>query len=91
GFHDLKFKAAISNAEPLYDYQRELIGKMLNCQVVDTYGCTEWCFQAFECSEGRLHISPDVGIFEVVDSKGKPVPEGEIGEVGGRWGNEFWS
>lgn len=81
GFYDLTFNVTISNAEPLYDYQRELIENMFNCRVVDTYGCTEWCFQAYECLEKKLHVSPDVGLFEVVDSDGKSVHDGEVGEV----------
>ncbi len=81
GVNDLKFSVAISNAEPLMTYQHELVSKMFNCRVVDTYGCTEWCIQAGECSERKLHISPDVGYIELTDSNGKPVPEGEIGEI----------
>lgn len=80
-FDGLTFKVAISNAEPLYNHQRKMIEKVFKCRTVDTYGCTEWCFQASECSEGKMHISPDVGLFETVDSEGVSVPYGEIGEV----------
>jgi len=81
GIDDIKFKVAISNAEPLYPYQRKKISSSFNCRVVDTYGCTEWCFQGSECSGNRLHLSPDVGFFEVLDASNNPVPEGEIGEL----------
>ena len=81
GYLNIKFKVAISNAEPLLNYQREKIEKVFNCHVVDTYGCAEWCVQLSECQERKLHISPDVGILEIVDSNGLPVEDGSIGQV----------
>ncbi len=80
-FNNLRFKVAISNAEPLYDHQRILIEKVFRCKVVDTYGCTEFCFQASECAEGKMHVSPDVGLFEVVSSDLSPAGKGEVGNV----------
>lgn len=79
--HGLHFKVALSNAEPLYYYQRALIEDVFNCKVVNTYGCTEWCFQGSECVEKRLHISPDVSFLEVVDEHGNPAKDGEVGDV----------
>jgi phenylacetate-CoA ligase len=81
GVSDLTFKIAISNAEPLYNYQKRQIEKMFHCRVIDTYGSTEWCFQGSECSGKKLHVSPDVGLFEIVDPSGKSLPEGQAGEV----------
>jgi len=34
-----------------------------------------------ECEHGSLHISPDLGIIEILDAKGNPVKPGEVGEV----------
>ncbi len=36
---------------------------------------------AAECRQGALHLSPDVGIVEVVDQNNRPVPAGETGEL----------
>ena len=34
-----------------------------------------------ECEHGRLHISPDVGIVEILNENGEPCSRGETGEV----------
>ena len=34
-------KAVITNAEPLYKYQEEVISEAFKCQVVETYGQAE--------------------------------------------------
>ena len=78
---DISFKVLISNAEPLYDYQRELIQDVFQCPVKATYGCTEWCCQGSECLHGRMHISPDVGVFELLNDRGSPCRAGESGDV----------
>ena len=36
---------------------------------------------ATECEHGRLHVSPDFGIVEIVDDDGRPVPPGRPGKV----------
>ncbi len=66
---NLKFpilKVAISNAEPLFDYQTEMITKMFNCRVVNTYGMSE--LVAAGCSspesDGLMELWPEVGIVE---------------------------
>ena len=36
---------------------------------------------AMECQEGRMHIVPEVGIWEIVGEDGTPCPPGEVGEI----------
>ena len=72
----------ISNAEPLYAHQRELIARVFACPVRDTYGLSEKVCAASECEAGKLHLWPEVGIYEVLqDGEDKPVEAGETGRL----------
>lgn len=64
---DLKMRVAITNAEPLFDYQRRVIAEAFQCPVRETYGMSEIAATASECHEARLHLWPEVGRVEVVD------------------------
>jgi len=33
-----------------------------------------------ECEEEQLHLCPDVGVWEVIDQDGAPIPAGQLGE-----------
>lgn len=58
-------KAVLSNAEPLYDFRREIISRAFKCPVIDTYGQAEFVCAASECTEGHLHLWPEVGVQEL--------------------------
>lgn len=74
--------AVISNAEPLYDHQRETIRTAFGCPVYDSYGMSEMVCGASECHHGQLHLWPDAGIHEVLamDSD-EPVQPGQTGRL----------
>ena len=73
---------AVSNAEPLYDYQRQAIVTGLGCRVQDTYGMGEMACAASECTHGRLHLWPEVGFVEVLDrDEPQPLPRGQVGRL----------
>ena len=68
GGHELPTPAVVlTNAEPLLDHQREVIGAAFGCPVRDTYGLAELVAGAAECEEGTLHLWPEVGEVECVD------------------------
>lgn len=71
-------------AEPLQDFQRELIEEVFQCYIWDYYGLTERVASAseFECKNG-LHENWENSFLEIVDSSGNQVPEGEYGELVG--------
>jgi len=75
------FKACFTTAETLVDYQRELIQKAFCCKTYSQYGCGELVVFAAECPRGSMHLSPEVGIVEVVDDDDKPVPKGNSGHL----------
>lgn len=62
---DLKMVVAITNAEPLFNYQRKAIAEAFQCPVRETYGMAEIVAAASECQSGRLHLWPEVGLVEV--------------------------
>ncbi len=61
---DIQLKVAITNAEPLFDYQRETISAAFNCPVRETYGMAELVAAAGDCEYGKLHQWLDVGVIE---------------------------
>jgi phenylacetate-CoA ligase len=75
-------RIVISNAEPLYNHQREVISQAFDCPVVDTYGLSEEVCAASECQYGRLHLWPEVGVTEIFHDKiNIPVSPGETGRI----------
>jgi phenylacetate-CoA ligase len=80
GRRDIQMKVALSNAEPLFDYQRDAIAAAFQCPVRETYGMVENVAAASECGHGRLHLSPEVGLVEVLDAD-QPVLAGTTGDL----------
>lgn len=73
---------AISNAEPLYDFQRRAIAKAFQCPVRDTYGMSEMAAAASECEQGRMHLWPEAGVVEVLaEGADEPIPPGVPGRL----------
>src|SRR5262245_48595211 len=65
GRKDVQMTIAITNAEPLFEYQRKTISEAFQCPVRETYGMAEIVTAASECCGGRLHLWPEVGWVEV--------------------------
>lgn len=65
GRKDTKLEVAITNAEPLYEYQKNKISQAFNCEVRETYGMAEIAAAASECASGALHQWPDAGVIEI--------------------------
>lgn len=82
GLEAPQYKVVISNAEPLFAHQRELISKVFGCAVRDTYGMSEFVGGASECDHGKLHLWPEAGVVEVLaDESDEPVPWGTVGRL----------
>jgi phenylacetate-coenzyme A ligase PaaK-like adenylate-forming protein len=80
GRRDLRMVAAITNAEPLFDYQRETIGAAFQCPVRETYGMVELVTMASECERGALHLWPEFGVVEALEGV-EPVQLGMTGDL----------
>jgi phenylacetate-CoA ligase len=74
-------KAIITIAETLIASTREVLEAAWHCRVWDRYGATEMCVLVSQCEYGSYHVSPDVGILELVDRWGNPCGPGAPGEV----------
>lgn len=73
--------AAFPTAETLRKEDRELIEEGFSTKVYNQYGSTESAALITECPHGTWHVNPEIGIVEVINDDGKPVSEGEIGEL----------
>ena len=74
-------KCAFVTGEILFPHQRQLIAETLNCPVGNGYGGRDSGFVSHECPRGEMHIMADASIVETIDSEGRPMPEGEPGEI----------
>ena len=75
-------RVVITNAEPVFPWQREIIREVFGCPVQETYGMAELVAGAGECSEGKLHLWPEVGHVEfLADDADSPVSAGTAGRL----------
>lgn len=70
----------ISTSEVLSDSQRAVISEAFGVPVFNEYGCGEFGSIAHECTAGKMHVTSENVILEVVND-GKPANPGEVGEL----------
>jgi phenylacetate-CoA ligase len=78
---DLGIKVAFVTSERLYDDQRSTISRLFGCPVANGYGGRDAGFIAHECPQGGMHITAEDIVLELIDRDGKPVPDGQPGEI----------
>jgi phenylacetate-CoA ligase len=82
---DLHLRMAFVGAEPHTEETRRKIEQTWNIRAYNSYGLSEMCGPgvAFECPEQNgMHIWEDHFLVEIIDPEtGKPMPEGECGEL----------
>ena len=78
---DLGIKVAFVTAERLYDDQREAIAQVFKCAVANGYGGRDAGFVAHECPHGRMHITAEDIVVEIVGKDDEALREGEAGEI----------
>jgi phenylacetate-CoA ligase len=76
-----KLKAIITSSEKLTDAMRDTFRRVYGCNTFDSYSGVEACGLISECENGKLHISPDAGILEIVKPDGTYALPGETGEL----------
>lgn len=74
-------KAVITTSEKLTPEMRTVMETAYKCRVYEEYSIVENALFVSECEHGRMHVSPDAGIVEILRPDGKPCEPGEIGEV----------
>ncbi len=78
---DLGIIVVFCTAERLYPHQRDAMERIFGCPVANGYGGRDAGFIAHECPHGRMHITAEDIIVEIVDELGCPLPPGVPGEV----------
>jgi phenylacetate-CoA ligase len=74
-------KALITTSEKVTPEMRQVMQQAYQCRVYEEYSTVENALFASECEYGRLHVSPDAGIVEILRPDGSPCEPGEAGEV----------
>jgi phenylacetate-CoA ligase len=77
----LGIRVAFVTSERLYDHQREAIERVFGCPVANGYGGRDAGFIAHACPHGRLHVTAEDIVVEILDATGRPVAPGETGEI----------
>ncbi len=79
--NDLGIRVVFVTSERLYDNQREQIASTFDCPVANGYGGRDSGFIAHECPTGGMHITAEDIIVEIIDTSGRALPPGELGEI----------
>ena len=78
---DLGIRVAFTTSEVLRPEWRSVISEVMGCAVANEYGARDAGLIARECPQGRLHVTAEALIVEVLDEHDQPVPEGQVGEI----------
>jgi putative adenylate-forming enzyme len=76
----IPLRSAATSAEVLTEETRRRARQAWGIRVYDTYGATEYAPIAAECAHGRKHLFEDGAVIEIVDHRGRAVPDGERGD-----------
>ena len=74
-------RAVVTTSEKITPPMRQAMERAYDCPVFEEYSTVENVIFASECEHGRLHVSPDVSVVEILKQDGTPCEPGEIGEV----------
>ena len=74
-------KAVITTSEKITEEMRRVMEMAFGCRIYEEYSTVENVIFASECHHGRLHLSPDVAVVEILRPNGTPCMPGEVGEV----------
>jgi phenylacetate-coenzyme A ligase PaaK-like adenylate-forming protein len=66
GRRDVEMSVVLTNAEPVFDYQRRAIQEAFHCPLIETYGMAEMAAGASACSRGAMHLWPEVACLEAL-------------------------
>lgn len=73
--------AVITTSEKVTSHMRTVMEEAYRCRVYEEYSTVENAVFVSECSAGKLHVSPDWGVIEILRDDGAPARPGEEGRV----------
>jgi phenylacetate-CoA ligase len=76
-----KLRAIITTSEKVTPGMREVMERAFEAPVYEEYSTVESSLFASQCEHGRLHMSPDVAVVEIIRPDGTLCDPGEPGEV----------
>jgi phenylacetate-CoA ligase len=76
-----ELKVICTTGEPLFEYQRRLIGQAFRAPVANEFGSRDIGFTAHETPDGQMLLMSESIIMEVLDQEGRPVAAGKSGEA----------
>lgn len=79
--HLPELKAVFATGEPLYPHQRELLKRVFGAPVAGEYGARDAGLIALESPAGQFLVNSEWILVELLDLQGRPVPDGEVGEI----------
>ena len=68
-------------ADHLYPRECEIAQRVFGIPIATAYGASECGGVAQQCRHGKLHLSVDQAVYEVVRADGSRAEEGEVGEI----------
>lgn len=74
-------KAIVTTSEKVTPAMRKVMERAFGCRVYEEYSTVENVVFASECEMGKLHVSPDAGVVEILRPDGEPCAPGETGEI----------
>lgn len=74
-------KAIITTSEKVTPEMRTVTETAFGCRVYEEYSTVENAVFASECESGKLHVSPDACVVEILRPDGTSCAPGEVGEV----------
>jgi phenylacetate-CoA ligase len=77
----LGIEVVFVTSERFYEHQRRIIEKTFGCPAANGYGSRDAGFIAHECPAGKMHLTAEDLIVEIVDEEGRPQPPGVSGEI----------
>lgn len=81
GLHIAPLDAVVTTSEKLEAHMRPVIEQAFGCRVFEEYSTVENVVFASECVAGHLHVSPDIGLVEILRPDGTACDPDEPGEV----------
>jgi phenylacetate-CoA ligase len=81
GVPPLPLRTVIVSGDTLTPAMRQSVEAFFQCRCFDHYGQSEGVGMAMGCSQGRMHVIPEVGIIEITREDGTACAPAEVGEI----------